>query len=1790
MKIIDNRYKIDKNIYNDFFVDAYKVEDLWKNNNVKFMKVYHYNLQRELIDYFITNQIKITNIKHKNILHSEEFNIVNTIDAKNTNITMYYSISEYVEYSPLKAKNNILSFEEKLNILLDIILALDLLHFRGYTYKFLNPTQIAILDDNVVKLQNLSAIIEKTFNNEYSEFERKFLSPDFIANNKNEDKTIDYYSLAQIIKYIFLENFTAFKNLEDNYDKTKVLSFFNDIIIDLEKQNFGPEKINLVGLADKIIEFFQIDYTYDLVKERDILFLENKIVGRDKAISKLIKLDNEVSKNSNLSNLVMINGEYGIGKTRFLREISHRLKLRRRSIYSIEVKKRSDNDMIDIGTLLRQSMNDTPNDLKEKYRKEFSRILPELRLSSEKGESLDVNSRCEKYRIYNRIATYLKDLSLGKTVYLFLDDMHNCNDNFLNLMDYLINNLKNSNIIFVFSYDEYEIDKNNNTRLRINSWIRDLNALEIKIHKLDLEEIGEIIRNIIGISYVPLELSSVIFRESQGNPKKIEELINYLYNIGQLYVGSNGKWTLKIEDYSDIYIPANIDDAMLQQLNIIQEKYYKIIKIMSIFEDLLHKSILIKMLDMKGEKLETLLEELIRMRLIEEKLVDWGYSYSIYNTELKKLIYFEIPQSDKIILHEKAAKIIEKFDREIYDSLFEELLYQLIKSRQKEKALKIILNKVNMLENRYGSQAKYLLNKAYNIIIKDMDSVVKLEILEKLIDIDMIKGELNEDNIYLNEYRHLAEILDSKFHILNYRRVIAEIYFQRGRMDLCKGQIKEISEINKYESLSVFKLYCLTTDAGIDIQNGQLDKAEYKLQQSKEIAEELNMNSYLGTIYNRMGIITNLNGNQIVAIEYYEKSYEYFIKDKNIIESVKPINNLGNLYADHLNNVEKGIEYYQKGMEISDKYGIKKSQITFLINISEISSREHQYDKALEHILEANKMSIELQDINNIIACQGNLGKIYLETSEYGKAYECFIYMKTAFEDGKITDMEVSLYYHDFLSLFYLYMGNWDKALKHVEIAKELASKFNIRKYYISKFKIILIDLFKNNKFNKPVVNRFIEEYKSTRYTEDLRKTLLILTILNITKGDRVYASKFLEYDGEIKDKVEIEILDKMRSLAIAFLTAMQDNTDKLISLEKSIKNKHFVFNTAVNVFLASIFLKQNKYKEAIKYYIEAIDNIYKDMLKIPEWDFKISFIKSKNTDYIKNNITRILKKNYGKNIYPMMIDDISNKENFNMLKMYFDLSSVIEAIGKEEFSQITKMNSYGEALSIEDINSLLPMLRDDYKYNLDLILNYVSKETFATNAFILEYNKGTGDYNIVASLNTNINTNINENILKISNRTEKGLLLTTDLDNSFRKLYTNCLSDDITGMICVPLNTNNVLSSDRRGERRQYINNSENIIGYIYLETDRVFNKFDEDALAIIQNILYLVYINLENNRLKLIATTDKLTGTFTRKYYDQIFKDLIENKKSINHGFSLLMIDLDKFKMINDTYGHRKGDEVLKEIGNTIKSSVRSTDVVARYGGEEFIVILKDSGKNEALVIGEKIRRNIESLSIKGIKKGVTLSIGVSIYPHHSKFKEDLVEKADQALYYAKETGRNKVCLWNYKMDNSFDRIDKLAGILTGISEVDSKNILGIVQIVQLIEEKGDLKEKVYKFLGELLNVLDAETATIIILDKNERKHYTRIKSNENFVDTPILNEKIINRVVINKKGEFLIDWDNLEDIDSISGIPNWKSIIVLPMIKDGEVKGITYVSVPLKKKEFDFNCFNLNKNYTSIFASLL
>jgi len=167
----------------------------------------------------------------------------------------------------------------------------------------------------------------------------------------------------------------------------------------------------------------------------------------------------------------------------------------------------------------------------------------------------------------------------------------------------------------------------------------------------------------------------------------------------------------------------------------------------------------------------------------------------------------------------------------------------------------------------------------------------------------------------------------------------------------------------------------------------------------------------------------------------------------------------------------------------------------------------------------------------------------------------------------------------------------------------------------------------------------------------------------------------------------------------------------------------------------------------------------------------------------------------------------------------------------------------------------------------------------------------------------------------------------------------------------------------------------------------------------------------------LKVLASTDPMTKLYNRRYFSKVSENIFEVAKRDKDEISIIMLDIDKFKNVNDTYGHKIGDEVIIALSNKLQNIQRKSDVVCRYGGEEFIILLPKTSIDGAKIVAQNIRKDVESLIInleenKELK--FTVSLGVSSIDMQKETSiEASLKRADDALYDAKEGGRNKVCV---------------------------------------------------------------------------------------------------------------------------------------------------------------------------------
>ncbi|MFH1354623.1 MAG: GGDEF domain-containing protein [Candidatus Omnitrophota bacterium] len=167
---------------------------------------------------------------------------------------------------------------------------------------------------------------------------------------------------------------------------------------------------------------------------------------------------------------------------------------------------------------------------------------------------------------------------------------------------------------------------------------------------------------------------------------------------------------------------------------------------------------------------------------------------------------------------------------------------------------------------------------------------------------------------------------------------------------------------------------------------------------------------------------------------------------------------------------------------------------------------------------------------------------------------------------------------------------------------------------------------------------------------------------------------------------------------------------------------------------------------------------------------------------------------------------------------------------------------------------------------------------------------------------------------------------------------------------------------------------------------------------------------------RIQELSIIDSLTNVFNRRYFLQRFREELVRSEKFRYKFSFVMVDVDHFKSYNDYYGHLVGDAILRDIAAILKENLRQIDFIGRYGGEEFSLILTETDKEQARFATERIRRAVESRLIRAYDEDlkVTISQGISVFPDSAEDAQALIERADKAMYAAKDLGRNKVCIY--------------------------------------------------------------------------------------------------------------------------------------------------------------------------------
>jgi hypothetical protein len=254
------------------------------------------------------------------------------------------------------------------------------------------------------------------------------------------------------------------------------------------------------------------------------------------------------------------------------------------------------------------------------------------------------------------------------------------------------------------------------------------------------------------------------------------------------------------------------------------------------------------------------------------------------------------------------------------------------------------------------------------------------------------------------------------------------------------------------------------------------------------------------------------------------------------------------------------------------------------------------------------------------------------------------------------------------------------------------------------------------------------------------------------------------------------------------------------------------------------------------------------------------------------------------------------------------------------------------------------------------------------------------------------------------------------------------------------------------------------------------------------------------------------------------------------------------------------------LKNVAEVLSGAVtREDDFVARYGGEEFV--------------------DLQDAKLLGDKREVTLSLGVASFPAHASTRKTLVEKADKALYIAKKAGRNRYMVWDESFGEEAVSKDIVREVITGDAVKDAGRMMVLFDILDIAGESLPFDLKMEKALEVVLSETGTENITLLLYDDGR---CTDSFSASRKGIKPVYNNEIIDNVIKTQSPVFMVDWDN--EVQDESGMVDWKSLAVVPVIKNGVFKGILYLSASVKDGEFSDDAAGFICNAATLLGTLL
>lgn len=1777
MKVINNRYRIIDTISRENNTIEYLVVDLKKNEMVKRLKIFDTEISNiDFVKSFEMHFLEVSRLYHENLLCSYEFQTISEINGSSVNKNQFFYTYEHYDQTKCVPYTD-LNKSEVNQVLVQLCKAIRYLHFRGFNYKYLSFDALLFMriDGKIIlKIREFAnTYVDDYFFKMGHDRNNHFIAPEVLWGEM-PDKTADIYSLGNIFYYLYYKVDYHVKSIQ-NIAKSPQLSEIHKFILRATSHIKDERFQNMTEFITALSNLILIDVDHNDYIYYDRVYDLTCIIGRDNVLKDILRLIEDKQKKNTFVNAMMIHGESGSGKSRVVKEIDFLLNISRVNHLMIHKSSYAKDEPFPIVRHIIEYLTDQEDlspMLIQKYGQELVSIVPSL---SEKWSLKVETSEMASLRLLNRAFNFFIDYTANRFFVLLVDDEEALSSDERYFFDLLIQQKNQANFCIVMTGHTTDKDIS-----KVDDMVK-----TVKLSSLNLEETGLLVQATLGMNQIPYKLTHRLMLEAQGMPSATKRMIKKLWQDGVIYFNTHLlKWELdRVDDSFKFEYESSQSYEIEKTISSISLHQQEILKKVSILKESFNMSVLLEFTEISEEEAYFFIYNMEEAKVITKKISDVEYVFSINGNDLKKAFYDMLEDEEIKVLSKRAASIYEKRYQNAGE-INEALIEYLVDSDNLIKAAEycILFSDYYFMKSN-AHKALDLLEQALSIYEKLGDDVSVSQTTKKLIKHYIKIGRLERAESAVTVLKDNNMVEDTKDKV--------DISLDLAMISYYKNDVQHAIEIaeealdmaihsqyleGEFESAKV-KCRCLRNSGNL---TEHLDLANYYLEKSYDYDQI----KYQAVFENEKGVNYLYSNDYEACIACFNRSLERYtiLEDEESI--IVLLNNFGVIYLDGFGDYYLARDYFRKAYNRASNRNLFVSIPTYLNNIGETYRIESRYITAIKYFEESYQMAENVGDKNIIVLALLNMCHAYLLHENYAKTHTIINRLEHEINVIKRRDYDKFDYFMLHFE-YYLAMNSVIKVDKwrYNFNADEILDDYR-------KYRLKIIDLKLEYKKNRIIFNQkkipfeaLILLKSQTRNPSEaklLRDFMLELMYDIIDDHDFVILDKLMVLDDSLKeqyntkfvrmrrDVIDASISDNAIERISSYITYFKENSSEMLwRIYKMIGDEHFF---------------KHQYYEGLRNYLLALD-ILAELSEDIIHEFKETYI-------LYDDVKMALKTRINKIVEVFQIEEESSlmyEDRIDNIEDFFDLSSYQLLYTNTAFTRLISQNYHYEKSNIyKNPTDLIQSLGKDERQNLKMILQFFEQISYSERAMLFIYDEHDNISEVIASsdelqpfdlmklLNNIGSDTMGLYVNKMDTRTNKQLLV-----------------EEQMGLICFPIHESDVSEPMAENRREDLLILKRKIVGYVFIDTTNVINHINESIFELCKSFISLIYLMINNYHLKRISTIDKLTGVNLRKHIEQEFSKELNVARLKNTPLSVIMLDIDKFKSVNDNYGHRKGDEILSHIGDLIKQSIRSSDYVGRYGGEEFIIVLPETDAHDGYSVAEKIRLIIDDRKLLGDEMPLTVSLGIATFPIDGANEEELIEKADQSLYYSKNNGRNKVTSWDEKLIKEGHRYDRLTGILTGNISSDTRNVQAMLDIIKQLNQVEGQNARIMNTFMTLIDITEGDEVSFIkFSDEGEiLQTLYKKKGQAHFIEKCVVSDRLINQFKNTSNTACFIDWDEIVAYDESTNIPNWKSYIILSF-NDDDAKGMLAISVEIKDKEFDFSNMNFVESLKPILKHIL